>query len=232
MSDKKNLHEGHRDRVKNKFITNGFDSFDDHQILEMLLFYCYSPRLDTNEQAHKMIRQFGSLHNLLEASPHEISKKCGVTKHVAVLIAMIPQLAKRYNMSKWKKGSRLTSSRQAGEYCKSLFIGEVNECMYLICLSHQRNIIYAEKISEGTLTQTMVYPRMIVQSALKHQAVAVIIAHNHPGGVPVASKSDLDLTKHIIKALDAIDISVEDHIVVAGDDYYSFSEKKALPYWY
>ena len=232
MSDEQNLHAGHRDRIKNKFIANGFDGFDDHQILEMVLYYCYSPRRDTNELAHKMIAQFGTLHNLFEASPHEISRRCKVTKHVAVLVSMVPQLAKRYGMSKWKKGARLNSSRQAAEYCKTLFVGEVNECMYLVCLSHQRNIIYAEKISEGTITQTMVYPRIIVQSALKHQAVAVIIAHNHPGGASAPSKSDLELTKQIIKALDAIDIQVDDHIIVAGDDYYSFSERKALPYWY
>ena len=225
------LHRGHRDRMKNRFICNGFEGFDDHQVLEMLLFYCYARR-DTNEIAHKMINKFGSLHNLFEANPLEISQKCKVSKNVAVLVSMVPMLSRRYNLSKWRKGTQLTTSKQAGEYCISLFIGEVNECMYLICLNNQRNIICTEKISEGTITQTMVYPRIIVQEALKHKAVAVIIAHNHPGGATTTSKSDLDLTVQIIKALDTIDIYVEDHIIVSGLDYYSFSEHKALPHWY
>ena len=233
MSDDKNLHAGHRDRVKNRFIANGFEGFDDHQVLEMLLFYCYSPRLDTNELAHKMINQYGSLHNLLDANPLEISQKCKVTKHVAVLVSMVPHLSKHYNLSKWKKGAaRLMTSAQAGEYCTSLFMGEVNECMYLICLNQQRYIISAEKISEGSISQTVVYPRHIIQVALRHRAVAVIIAHNHPGGSLAPSKSDLDLTQQIIKTLSSIDINVEDHIIVAGESYHSFSEKKSLPYWY
>jgi len=232
MGDNKNPHAGHRDRMKERFIANGFEGFSDHEILEMLLYYCYSPRLDTNEVAHRMIEQFGSLHNLLDANPNEISQRCKVTKHVAVLVSMVPQLARSYSLSKWRKRARLTTSRQSGEYCTSLFLGEVNECMYLVCLNNQRYIIHTEKISEGSLTQTMVYPRIIVQTALVHKAVAVIITHNHPGGAVTASKSDIDLTIAIIRALDAIDIVVEDHIIVAGELYYSFSEKKTLPYWY
>ncbi|MCL2616822.1 MAG: DNA repair protein RadC [Defluviitaleaceae bacterium] len=233
MSDDKNLHAGHRDRMKEKFIASGFEHFAEHEVLEMLLFYCYSPRLNTNGVAHKMIDEFGSLHNLFEADPLEISKRCKVTKHVAVLVSMVPQLSNIYSMSKWKKGAvRLMTPNQASEYCVSLFAGESNECMYLICLNHQRFIIKAEKISEGTLTQTMVYPRLIVQTALKHQSAAVILAHNHPGGTPCASKSDIELTKQLIRALDAIDITVEDHIIVAGAECYSFLEKKTLPYWY
>ncbi|MCL2851677.1 MAG: DNA repair protein RadC [Defluviitaleaceae bacterium] len=232
MSKDKNPHDGHRDRVKDKFIAHGFEGFEDHEILEMLLFYCYSPRRNTNEVAHRMISQFGSLHNLFEASPREIAQKCKVTKHVAVMVSMIPQIARRYNLSKWKKRARLLTSKQSGDYCMSLFMGEVNECMYIICLNHQRYIIHTEKVSEGSLTQTMVYPRMIVHTALIHRAVAVIITHNHPGGVVTASKSDIDMTKAIVKALEAIDIVVEDHIIVAGQEYYSFSEQKTLPYWF
>jgi len=227
-----NIHAGHRDRMKEKFIAHGFDSFADHEILEMLLYYCYSPRLNTNEVAHKMLKQYGTMHNLFEATPQDISQRCKVTKHVAVLISMIPQLAQRYSMSRWKKSTRLMKTRQAGEYCISLFTGESNECMYLICLNHQRFVIYSEKICEGTLTQAVVYPRLVVQTALKHQAAAVILAHNHPGGAASASKSDLDLTQALVKALVAIDIPVEDHIIIAGEEYFSFAEKKALPYWY
>ena len=232
MGDDKNPHEGHRDRMKKKFITNGFDTFEDHEILEMLLYYCYSKRLNTNPVAHMMIKQFGTLHNLFEATPDEISQKCKVTKHVAVLISMVPHIARRCSLSKWKKRARLLTSKQSGDYCRSLFIGEVNECMYMICLNHQRFIIHTEKISEGSITQTMVYPRIVVQTALTHRAVAVVITHNHPGGAVFASKSDIELTLSIIKALEAIDIIVEDHIIVGGEGYYSFSEEKTIPYWF
>jgi len=232
MGDDKNPHAGHRDRMKERYIVNGFEGFSDHEILEILLYYCYSPRLDTNKVAHRMIEQFGSLHNLFDAGVNEIVERCKVTKHVAVMVSMVPQLARSYNLSKWRKRARLTTSKQSGEYCKSLFLGEVNECMYVICLNHQRYIIHTEKVSEGSLTQTMVYPRLIVQTALTHKAVAIILAHNHPGRALTASKSDIDLTQLIIKALDAIDITIDDHIIIAGESYLSFSEKRLLPYWY
>lgn len=233
MGDKKdkNPHAGHRERVRNRFLRGGLDSFEDHQVLEMLLFYCYA-RKDTNEIAHSMLLEFGTLHNLFEADPLEIARRCGVSENVAVLVAMVPSLARRYFTSKWEKRDMLDSSKKAGMFAISLFTGLTVECFYLICLNNQRRLIYAAKVFEGTVAETPVYPREIVGTALKHQAVSVILAHNHPGGILSPSRSDVEATKKLVDALHTVGVEVVDHIIVAGDKYYSFSEKKTLPLWY
>ncbi|MDR2938872.1 MAG: DNA repair protein RadC [Clostridiales bacterium] len=221
------LHKGHRQRVKKRYLASGLDSFEDHQALEFLLFYCY-PLKDTNEPAHKMLKEFGSLSNLFDAGPAEISRRCNVTENVAILVSLIPSLAKRYSLAKWEKKAVLNTSAKAGRYAVSLFIGKKYECFYLVCLDTQRKLIYPQIISEGTIDETPVYPRIIVEESLKHKAACVFLAHNHPSGDPTPSQSDIIATKKITAALEPLDIEVLDHILVAGENYISFAEKKIL----
>ena len=229
--DKKNFHKGHRERVKERFLRGGLDNFEDHQVLELLLFYCY-PRRDTNEIAHKMLDEFGTLCTLMEADPLEIAQRCKVTKNVAVLVALTPFLAQRYFIGKWGKKEVIDSSKKAGLYATALFTGVTIECFYLICLNARQQLIYPAKISKGTLGEAPAYPRAVIGEALKHQASSVILAHNHPSGAATPSRSDIESTKRLIAALETIDVDVMDHIIVAGDQYFSFSERKTLPLWY
>ncbi|MDD2480986.1 MAG: DNA repair protein RadC [Lutispora sp.] len=223
----KNLHAGHRQRVKNRYLSEGLDSFNDHQILEILLFYCI-PMKDTNELAHKMINEFGTLAGLFEADTKDISRRCGVTENTAILVSMIPSLARRYFKGKWGDKPLLNSSTKAGEYAVSLFAGRTYEAFFLICLDAQNRVNYAALVHEGTINEAPIYPRMIVETALRHQANSVILAHNHPGGSMQPSKADIEVTKKITAALGAISISVMDHIIVAGDKYYSFAEQDLM----
>lgn len=223
----KKVHEGHRQRVKARFINEGLDAFEDHQILELLLFYCI-PLKDTNELAHKMISEFGSLSGVFEAGPEDVSKRCGVSENTAVLVSLIPSLARRYFKGKWGEKPVLNSSSKAGEYAVSLFIGKTYEVFYVICLDNQNRVNYAALVHEGTINEAPVYPRIIVETALRHQAGNVILAHNHPGGSLSPSGADIEVTKKISAALEAISINVVDHIIVAGDRYTSFAEKGLL----
>lgn len=220
----KNIHDGHRERMRDRYIAeNGLEGWSDHQVLEMLLYYCY-PQGDTNEKAHRMLNEFGSLSNLMETSIQEIMRRTNVTKRIAVLISLIPHLSKRYASSKWAKRALLDSVQKAGEYVKTLFIGKATEHFYIICLNAQRQLIYSATVAEGSLTDISVYPRKIVEEALKHQASYVILAHNHPSGTINPSQNDLDATCTISRALLPLDITVIDHIIVCGEKYYSFSE--------
>jgi len=223
----KKLHEGHRQRVKDRYLSEGLDSFSDHQVLELLLFYCI-PMKDTNELAHKMINEFGSLAGLFEAHPHDISRRCGVSANTAIMVSLIPALSRRYFRSRWGDKPALNSSSKAGNYVISLFAGRTYEAFCLICLDAQNRVIHADLVHEGTINEAPVYPRMIVEAALRHQANSVILAHNHPGGGLQPSKSDIDVTAKIKAALDQISIAVNDHIIVAGDKYFSFAEKGLL----
>ena len=222
------LHNGHRERLKDRYITSGgLEGFSDSQVLEMLLFYCY-PQGDTNEKAHMMLNEFGALSNLMESSVQEIMRRCNVTKRIAVLITLIPHLSKRYATSKWAKRALIDSVQKAGEYAKTLFIGKVTEHFYIICLDSQRRLLYPSLVGEGSLNDIAIYPRKIVEEALKHQASYAILAHNHPGGALKPSQNDLDSTFVINRALAPLDITVLDHIIVAGEEFYSFSENEQL----
>jgi DNA repair protein RadC len=223
----KNLHKGHRQRMRARYIKEGLDAFDDHQVLEMLLFYCI-PRRDTNELAHKMIRKFGSLANLFEAVPKDIAERCGVSENTAVLISLIPSLSRRYNQGRWGDKPFLGDSTKAGEYAVSLFIGRTYEAFFVLCLDAQNRLNHAALVNEGTINEAAVYPRNIVEIALRYQAAKIILAHNHPGGSLQPSQADMGITKMIKNTLDAISIKVVDHIIVGGDKYFSLAEKGLL----
>jgi DNA repair protein RadC len=213
--------------VKGRYLAEGLDSFEDHQVLELLLFYCI-PMKDTNELAHKMIGEFGSLACIFEADPKDICKRCGVSENTAILLSLIPSLTRRYFKGKWGDKPVLNSSSKAGEYAVSLFVGRTYEVFYVICLDSQNRVNYAVLVHEGTINETPVYPRIIIEAVLRHQANSVILAHNHPGGSLRPSDADLQITKKITAALEAISVHVTDHIIVAGDRYFSFAEKGLL----
>ena len=223
----KNLHAGHRQRVRQRFLSEGLDAFEDHQVLELLLFYAI-PRMDTNDLAHRMIKEFGSLAGLFEADAKDIARRCKVSENTAVLVSLIPSLSRRYFLGKWGDKPIINSSSKAGEYAISLLVGHIYEVFYVICLDTQNRVNYADMVHEGTINEAAIYPRLIVETALRHQASSVILAHNHPGGSLNPSRADISVTQKIITALDSISIKVLDHIIVAGDRYTSFAERRLL----
>lgn len=223
----KNPHQGHRQRLKARVISEGIDSFEDHQILELLLFYAI-PMKDTNALAHRLIGHYGSLAGVFDANPRDLSALVGVTENTALLLSLIPALARRYQQGKLAPKAVLGSTTAAGEYAQTLFTGRLNEAFYVICLDSQNKVNQATLLHEGTINEAPVYPRLIVETALRHQAASIILAHNHPGGSQRPSQADLDVTRRIRQATEAIAIPVVDHIIVAGDGYYSFAENRVL----
>lgn len=222
------LHDGHRKRVKLRFLSEGLDSFSDHQVLELFLFYCF-PMKDTNEIAHLMINEFGSLAGLFEASPEEIAKRCKVSEHTAIFISLIPSVARRYSVIKWGEKPQITSSTLAGEYAASLLTGRTHEVFFVICLDSQNKVNHAALVNEGTINQAAVYTRLVVEASIRHKAVNVIIAHNHPGGSLKPSRADIEITVKIKEALKTIEVTLVDHIIAAGDKYFSFAEQNIMP---
>ena len=221
------IHSGHRNRVKNRFRLEGLDGFEDHEVIELLLYYS-TPMKDTNELAHKMLHEFGTISGLFEADPTDIQKRCGVSENTATLVTLVPSLARRYFHRKWGDKPVLDSSYKAGKYSVTLFTGRTYEAFYTICLDSQNRVNHPVLVHEGTLNEAPVYPRIIVEAALRHQANSVILAHNHPGGSTQPSAADMDVTRKIKAALEVISVRVNDHIIVAGDNYISFAEKGLL----
>ena len=218
-----NPHEKHRSRVRLRFSENGLDGFAHHEVLELLLYYCY-PRRDTNEIAHRMLKEFGSLPNLFEADVQEIVRRCKVTSRVATLINLIPRVANLYMRSRLDLKVVMDNVNTAAQYAVSQFVGRTNEAFYVFCLDTGFRLKGIALIAEGTLDETAVYPRIIVEEALKYQAKNLIFAHNHPGGTIKPSRNDINSTRKIMEGLNILNIRLIDHIIVAGDKHYSFAK--------
>lgn len=217
------IHDGHRDRMRERFLQTGADGFTDHEILEMLL-YGVIPRGNTNEIAHCLLNEFGSFTNLIEADPYEIQKTAGVGEKSAVFISMLYQLVQRYEKEKLEQKETLLSIPQAVAYCKKLLEYCVVERFYVICLDSRKRIIHTAKIAEGSVGQVYVQPRTVVEKALRYYASSILLCHNHPRGSARPSSYDLALTTQLKQILEPLDLEVADHIIVGDGKYYSFFE--------
>ena len=221
-------HTGKRAQIRERYLKdNKLESFAEQEALELLLTYC-SRQKDTNELASKMLRIYGSFANLLDTHPFDIAKRCQVSENVSTLISMVPQLARLYNQSKWEKRVRLVSSRVAGQYLIDLLSGRNTEALYILCLDAQRRLINAALVNEGTVEETPIYMRNIVETALLHKSVSVVLSHNHPGGSQSASGADIEATRQVIRTFELLDITVLDHIIVSGVNYFSFAENGGI----
>ncbi len=217
-------HEGHRKRMKDRFDSEGsFDNFAPHEILEMIL-YSTIPRGDTNAIGHELIHEFGNLAHVFEASPDELMKVNGIGERSAFLLSLIPHICAAYNQSKWTRNITLGSADMAGQYAINLFIGRHTEEFRIICLDSNRRVFYQGVVARGTINEVPAYPRLIVEEVLKRKAQYVMFAHNHPNGSSMPSTGDKIATQQIESALEAIDVRMLDHIIVAGQQYYSMAE--------
>jgi len=213
-------HDGHRMRMRNRFLNEGIDSFEPHEILELLLYYAI-PRRDINALAHSLIEHFGSLGNVFDADVSSLKEVPGIGENAAILISLIPQLSRVYNLSKWDRQATLASVDAVGQYAVAMYTGKKNEEFGIICLDSNRRVHYSGTVITGTVNQAEAYPRLIVAEVLKHNAVNVVLTHNHPNGSVMPSANDREATKNIVNALEAIDVNVLDHIIVSGERFNS-----------
>ena len=216
------MHEGHRARVKKRFLEEGLDHFSDIQALELLLFYAL-PRVDTNPIAHGLLDRFGSLSQVLEASPEELCKVPGVGENGALLLNLIPQMGRFYMTDRAKSATILTSLEQCAEFLVPRFFGRKLETVFLLCLDAKCKVLCCKELGEGSVNSTGLSIRRVVETALGVNASSVVLAHNHPSGLAVPSAEDIQTTRRIAMALQAVEITLVDHIIVADDDYVSIA---------
>lgn len=222
-----NVHEGHRERMRSRFLQEGADGMETHEVLEMLL-YGMIPRGDTNVIAHHLLDEFGSLSNLIEADPDEITKTAGVGIKSAVFLSLLHEVVRRYEKEKLDNKPALTSLSRSVDYCKALLAYRATECFYTVCLDSRRKVLHTSKISEGTVNDTAVSPRMVVEKALRYKATSVLLCHNHPNGGVKPSWSDITLTNGLRKTLEPLGVQVMDHIIIGENQYFSFFENDML----
>ena len=221
------IHEGHRERMRQRFREEGPDGFADHELLEVLL-YGVIPRGDTNEIAHRLLTEFGSFTNLLEADPHELGKTPGLGEKSALFFSMLHELIRRYEKEKLSPKSALLSIFHAVEYCRSLLEYCTTERFYAIYLDGKRSILHTAKVGDGSVGRVYVQPRMVLERALRYQATGVLLCHNHPRGAVRPSNADLELTMQLKGLLEPLEIDIVDHIIIGKGEYYSFFEQGML----
>lgn len=223
MSNKENLHGGHRQRLKNRFLEEGLEHFDDHQVLELLLFYCI-PRQDTNPIAHALLDHFGSLSQVMEAPPSELQKIPGMGEASAAFLSLINSFTRYYQVNRASSLVILNTLEQCGSYLMPFFYGRRNETVYLLCLDAKCKVLCCKEIGEGSVNSASVPIRRIVEMALGANATSAILAHNHPSGLAFPSDEDQLTTRQLAIALAAVDITLVDHMIIADDEFVSLRQ--------
>ncbi len=214
------IHSGHRQRVKTRFRAEGLDNFSDVQVLELLLFYAI-PRQDTNPIAHALLDHFGSLPQVMNATPEELEKVPGVGENAALLLKLTMETARYCGVSEAMQLKILTDLDQCGRYLVPFFHARRNETVFLLCLDAKCKVLCCKEIGEGSINSAAIPIRRIVETALGANATSVVLAHNHPSGVALPSGEDIATTRRVARALSTVEITLVDHIVVADNDYVS-----------
>lgn len=213
--DTKNLHKDHRKRVKKRFLNTGFESFEKHEMLELLLYYSI-PRKDTNAIAHRLIDTFGSLSAVFDAPVEKLCEVDGISEHTAVLIKMIPQLAREYAADIDLDKKSFSDYFELGEFFVSKFLGETKEKLYAAFFDNGMHMLDCIKLSEGNINSTDANIRSLSYNAIRLDCSFVALAHNHPNSLPIPSVEDLDVTKACRLALKLVDVELVEHYIVSG----------------
>ena len=212
------MHKDHRKHTKDRFLSEGLDSFEPHNVLELLLFYSI-PQKDTNETAHMLINRFGSLSAVFDAPYDDLLTVPGISEHSATLIKLIPAVSRRYAMEKNSKVTKLSSIEDIGKYLVARYLGVTEETVLLLLLDNKFGLIDCVKVHEGSVNSSAITMRKLIETALFKRASMVVLAHNHPSGVALPSSDDLFTTQQVKRAFDLVEIGMLAHIIVAGDTF-------------
>ena len=224
-SENMSIHDGHRQRLKDRFRREGLDNFDELYVLELLLFYCI-PRVDTNPIAHRLLDNFGSLTAVLDASPEELEKVSGISQNTSTFLSLITQVGRFYQVKRSEPGEILRTVEQCGNYLVPYFFGREHETVFMLCLDAKCKVLCCKMVGEGSVNSANIPVRRVVEIALGANATTVVMAHNHPSGLAIPSADDVQTTHKIAAALDAVDIVLADHIVVCRDDFVSILQSQ------
>lgn len=215
-------HDGHRQRLKTEFLARP-DSFPDHKLLELLLFYA-NPRSDTNPLAHELMERFGSLAGVLDASPEELQKVKGVGEHATVLFKAAKELSGRYLTVRTQMDDIARNSRDYFSQLRYYFFGAQRELLYLLCMDGKHKVLGIRKLGEGNVNSVNITPRLLAEAALSLNAAAVVLAHNHVSGIALPSDEDIATTESLAPFLAKLGIELVDHVIFVDDDMVSLRD--------
>lgn len=212
---------GHRERLRKRFESEEIDDIPEYIVLEMMLTGTVRRR-DTCEIARELIAKFGNLANVIDAPEHELLSVEGMGKSMIAHIKLIPKFYRKYRLSKWESMDSTKLYDNIGDYLLDKFIGYDKEVFLVVCMDAGRRVIACRKVFEGNVNSVNISIRALVDIVLQQRASRVVIAHNHLSGNALPSSEDLETTRKIKEALEIVGVILEDHIIVADDDYVSF----------
>jgi DNA repair protein RadC len=214
--------EGHRRRLREKFLKSGLDGFHDYEIVE-LLFTLGRPRKDCKAEAKEAIRRFKTLRGVLEARPDELEEIKGIGPHSVFGIKFMHAVARKFLEEKSLEKPVCNSSHEIYEYFKHSMRDLKKELIKVVYLDSQNHIVEIKDLPQGTVDSSFVYPREVIEGAIRCGAVSLVLVHNHPSGNPTPSSADKELTRNMVYAGAVMQIKVLDHIIIGDDRFYSFA---------
>lgn len=216
-------HDGHRQRMRERFLSEGLDGFNEHQVLEMMLFYCIA-RKDTNELAHRLLREFGSLSRVLEAPVCDLEKVEGVGRNVATFLSFNAAVSRYYRSNRVKQYKVARGLDECSKILEPCFDGRRNEVVFMLCMDAKCQVLGCKQVGDGSINSAGVPVRRIVEIALSTNATSVVLAHNHPSGMAVPSPDDIQTTELLSDALRAVDVYLLDHMIFSDDEHVSMTQ--------
>ena len=221
------IHDGHREKMRQRFLKSGLDGFADHEALELLLYYAV-PRRDTNPIAHALMERYGSLSGVLSAPAEDLKRVEGIGESAAILLKLAPQVCAKARIAEIEKETVLSNVERVGAYLLERFSGETHEVIYQLCLDRKGRLLVCKRLNEGGVAAAEMDLRRIVENAILSHASEVILAHNHPSGIALPSAEDIAATMQAKSALATIDVNLVDHIIVADGDFVSLAQSGYL----
>ena len=217
--------QGHRKRLRERFRKTGFEGFQDYEALELMLTYAV-PRRDVKPLAKRLVKRFGSMQGVMDSSFDDLSAFDGLTENSATYIKALKECSAVYLRGRSKgSGTVLSSAAALIEYCRVKMAGLKDEQFRVVFLNPGNEVIADEVIQEGTVNQSVVYPRKVMERALYHNATALIFVHNHPSGNPKPSTEDKFITAERGRVAKGLSITVHDHLIVSSSGHFSFRER-------
>jgi DNA repair protein RadC len=216
--------DGHRQRLRDRFLASGLAGFHDYEVIELLLTLV-TPRKDCKDAAKAALKHFKTLPGVLEASPRALCEVHGIGPKNLLGIKLIKAVADRYLAKRLIHRDPLNNSKELFDYLYHSIRDKSRECFNGVFLDAKNKVITIETLFEGTLTASSVYPREVVLAALNHNAAALIFAHNHPSGDPKPSPEDVSITRRLVFACRVMGITVHEHIIIGDSCYFSFADE-------
>ena len=212
---------GHRGRMRAKLLDKGSEALSELELLEMLL-YAGNRRGDTKPLAKALMRRFGSLSAVLRAPAALLAQQSGMGDASVADLKIVEAAGLYLSHSDIENRHVLTSWSEVQHFCVTRLAHEPVEHFMILCLDNRNRLIAEEVLSRGTVDQTPVYVREVINAALRHHAKAVILVHSHPSGETEPSRADIDMTAELKTALSLVTITLHDHLIVAGKTVVSF----------